>query len=176
VSLAAGQVLVEPFRPVKAVYFLLQGLASMSRELEDGRSAGVAAVGPIGMVGEFLAVRYGSRSTETKVQIRRLRAAARRGYPADPHGRQSGPQARVGARRRARTPGHGHDHRSLQRAPYLDQRLARLLLSAPRLGRVARSGGPSGVLAMMLGVRRTGVFRSPGADGRRRDFETGRIE
>ena len=51
VSLAFRQVLYEAHRPVKCVYFLHRGVASMVTEMEDGTTIEVATAGPEGMVG-----------------------------------------------------------------------------------------------------------------------------
>ena len=51
VTLSADEILVEPFQPTNKVYFLGDGVCSISTSTADGRSASVALVGNEGIIG-----------------------------------------------------------------------------------------------------------------------------
>jgi len=152
-----GQVLVEAFEPSTAVYFMLDGLVSTCRRLEDGTSAEVAMGSRAGMVGVHLVVGVDPPSFEKKVHVggvglrlsadtlRLLMAENPTLRPALARGSvpvvlaQMGIAAACNAR---------HS---------LDQRLARWLIAARECVGSTCLAVQQDVVAMMLGVRRTGV-------------------
>lgn len=157
VLLTADQVLIESLQPVKAVYFLLQGLVSISRQMEDGTCVGVAAAGPIGMVGESLLIGSESPSTETRVEIAgsalMLDADIFRTLMAE------NPTLRPGLSRGA-VPvllALSTITAACNALHSMDQRLARLLLSASDWVESPNLQIRQESIAMMLGVRRTGI-------------------
>ncbi|MFI4976107.1 MAG: helix-turn-helix domain-containing protein [Caulobacterales bacterium] len=161
VVLARDTVIIEPFEHVQTVYFPLEGLNSMIRRLEDGTAAEVALSGRDGMVGVSVFTKDDWEETEAWVHVAGSALSIRAGllrdiFVVNPALRmeleqcvpmlmsQMGVSVVCNAR---------HS---------VDQRLARWLLTA-----TARLGGPElglsqEAIAMLLGIRRTGVSEALG--------------
>ncbi len=156
-ALREGQVLIGAFEPVEAVYFLLRGVVSVSRELEDGTSTGVAVMGPNGMAGESVLVGPESPATETRVQVAgfalRLDADILNILMA------GSPSLRAALSRQALPAllATSLITAACNARHTMDQRLARLLLSAHAWAASMELPIRQDSIAMMIGVRRTGV-------------------
>jgi CRP-like cAMP-binding protein len=156
VSLAQGARLIEPYQPVPAIWFITGGMVSMVRRLEDGSSVEVAAVGRGGLIGVSVLLGDESEPTEAFVQIAgsalSIRADALREMIA------VAPAVRFALlhfvsqllARMAQSAACNARHSS-------DQRLARWLLTASdEVGSLDFALSHESV-AIMLGVRRSGV-------------------
>jgi CRP-like cAMP-binding protein len=155
-SLTQGARLIEPYQPVPTVWFITGGMVSMVRRLEDGSSVEVAAIGCGGLVGVSVLLGDETEPTESFVQIAgpalSIRAEALREIiTAAPAVRSALlPFVSQLLARMAQSAACNARHSS-------DQRLARWLLTASdEVGSLDFALSHESI-AIMLGVRRSGV-------------------
>lgn len=156
VSLGPDAVLVEPQQPVDRVYFPLDGLITMIRHLADGTAAEVAAGGRGGFSGLSVVVGDRFEETETRVLLKGtalvIRAdALRKIMTACPEIRT------VLMKFNAMLMAQMSVSLTCMARHSLDERLARWLLTASVRTGDTRLNLRQESLAMILGVRRTGV-------------------
>jgi CRP-like cAMP-binding protein len=161
VELAPRQVLQEPERPIKAVYFPEAGWVSILAYLEDGDAAEVGLVGREGFIG--MTVLLGGDSNDLEAMVQAPGTALRMEVAAFREAVDHIPALRTLLLRYALFH-HGQAARTAacNGRHHIDQRLARWLLMAHDRADGAEFPMTHEFLSMMLGVRRAGVTAAAG--------------
>lgn len=156
ISLGPEAVLVEPQQPVDQVYFPLSGLLSLVRHLDDGSAVEISGGGRGGFSGHSVVTGLGFEETETRSLMKGLALV----IPAESLRRAMAERPTLHAdllRFSAMLAAQTSVSLACMARHSLDQRLARWLLTAEqRMGDVDLQVRQED-LAIILGVRRTGV-------------------
>jgi len=166
-KLAFGQVLYEPSKAIRQVYFPCDSVISLLAVVGPGKSAEVAMVGREGVVGGFAAL--GIRSSPLRAVVQRtgiaLRMAASR---LERELRENGPWFRELFRLTLAQMNEAAISAACNRFHTVEARLARWLLSTRDRMQSNHFHLTHGYLSLMVGARRVGITSAAVALQRRR--------